>query len=187
MEQSPFEDILRHASTALLSSALDCSENAAVVVVVVMSVEVMGCVRDISSRSGIGRRDTCWGDCVVVDAGMVVVVVVVVVSVEVMAGVRDAYWREGVVPDLHTVRDIDPGEPSNISILLAVERTQAALQRLRLNDTAFENISSMLRTLDKSHFEMRPLNDVARANIMFMFSTLETSHFDMPVLKASAP
>ena len=35
-EQSPFGDSLRHASTALLSSALDCGENTGVVVVVVV-------------------------------------------------------------------------------------------------------------------------------------------------------
>ena len=42
--------------------------------------------------------------------------------------------------DLHTVRDTDPDEPTNTSLLLAFERTQAAPQSLRLNDTASANM-----------------------------------------------
>ena len=69
-------------------------------------VEVMdGVLTDVpidilamSSRSGIGRRDTSWR-----------------VSC--------------VVADLHTVRDIDPGERTKMSTLLALDRTQAAPQR----------------------------------------------------------
>ena len=58
----------------------------------------------MSSRSGIGRRDTY---CRVL--GMLVV---------------------------RTVRDIDPNEPVNMSLLLALEWTQAAPQSLRVNNTA---------------------------------------------------
>ena len=41
---------------------------------------------------------------------------------------------------IHTVRDIDPGEPSNISFFRAVERTQKIPQSLRLKDSAPQNI-----------------------------------------------
>ena len=67
--------------------------------------------------------------------------------------------------DLHSVRDIDPGEPSNIISFVAFECTQAAPQSLCLNDVAFRNILFMLPTLDTSHREMSVLNDVAPLNM----------------------
>ena len=70
-------------------------------------------------------------------------------------GRRDRYWRVPcVVVDGHTVRDMDPGEPSNMSILLAFDLTQAAPQSFCSNDSASSNIESMLTTLDTSHSEM---------------------------------
>ena len=80
--------------------------------------------------------------------------------------------------DVHTVSDIDPGDPSNMRFLVAFEWTQTAPQSCCLNDVALMNISSMLVTLDTSHLEMSPLNDVAPANIQFIFVTLDTSHFE---------
>ena len=44
------------------------------------------------------------------------------------------------IVSVHTVRDIDPGEPSNISFFCAVERTQKIPQSLRLKDSAPQNI-----------------------------------------------
>ena len=67
----------------------------------------------MSSRSGIGRRDTYWRvDCLVA----------------------------GVATEVHTVPDIDPDDPMNISLWLAFDRTQAAPQSFWLNDTASENM-----------------------------------------------
>ena len=48
-------------------------------------------------------------------------------------GRRDIYWRvpsvvAGVGTDVHTVRDIDPDESSNINFLLAFECTHAVPQ-----------------------------------------------------------
>ena len=59
----------------------------------------------------------------------------------------------GVVTGVHTVRDIDPGERSNIECLLAFECTQAAPQSWCLNDVACMNMVFMLVTFDTSHFE----------------------------------
>ena len=84
---------------------------------------------------------------------------------------------------MHTVADIDPGEPSNMAVLLAFEWTQAAPQRFCVNDLACENMLSMFVTLEMSHFEMWPLNDIAERNIPDMSLTLETSHFEMSPLK----
>ena len=42
----------------------------------------------------------------------------------------------GVEVDVQTVDDIDPGEPKNMSFLLAFEFTQAAPQSFFLNDVA---------------------------------------------------
>ena len=64
-------------------------------------------VLTMSSRSGTGRRDTC---------SLVANVVI------------------GVVADVHTVRDIDPSEPANMSALLAFEWTHSAPQSVCLND-----------------------------------------------------
>ena len=63
--------------------------------------------------------------------------------------------------EMHAVRDIDPDERTNMSFWLAFELTQAAPQSCCLNDPAFENMLSMLVTLDTSHFEISRLNDDA--------------------------
>ena len=89
------------------------------VAIVFAIIEVMdGVLTDVlievlamSSRSGIGRRDT--------------------------------YWRVPcvLVGDVHTVCDIDPGEPSNMPFLLALLKwIQAAPQSFWLNDAAFWNM-----------------------------------------------
>ena len=80
-------------------------------------------VLTMSSRSGIGRRDTCC---------------------------RGACLVTAVTVDLH-VADIDPEDPSNMSFLLAADRDQSGPQSLWSNDTAFKNISFILVTLDTSH------------------------------------
>ena len=92
-----------------------------------------------------------------------------------------------VVGDVHTVRDIDPGEFSNMSTFLAFDRTQAAPQRFCLNPTAFENISSISTTLDTSHFEISQLNDAVIRNMAGIASTLDTSHFERSPLYDCAP
>ena len=46
----------------------------------------------------------------------------------------------GDVSPVHTVRDIDPDEPSNIWLFRAVEWTQECPQSRRLNDFAPQNI-----------------------------------------------
>jgi hypothetical protein len=63
--------------------------------------------------------------------------------------------------EMHAVRNIDPDELTNMSFWLALELTQAAPQSCWLNDPAFENMLSMLVTLDTSHFEISRLNDDA--------------------------
>ena len=56
-------------------------------------------------------------------------------------GRRDTYCRVlCVVANVHTVRDIDPDEPLNMSFLLALDWTQAAPQSSCLNDVASPNI-----------------------------------------------
>ena len=105
-------------------------------------IDVIG-VLTISSRSGIGRRDTC-------DLGAKV----------------------------HTVSDIDPDVPVNMSIFVDFELTQAAPQSFCLKDAAFKNISSILATLDTSHLEISRLNAVAQLNMRVMSVTLDTSHFE---------
>ena len=70
---------------------------------------------------------------VMVVAIVVVVVVAVVVVVVVMAVVV-------AVVVVHTFLDIDPEEPSNMSVLVASDRTQASPQRFCLNDAACKNI-----------------------------------------------
>ena len=62
-------------------------------IVAVMAGVIIG-VLAMSSRSGIGRRDAYWR----------------VASVVVRVGI-----------DVHTVRDIDPDEPANMSVLVAFE------------------------------------------------------------------
>ena len=52
-------------------------------------------------------------------------------------GRRDTYWRVGGVGFAsHTVCEIDPGEPTNMSCMLAFEWTQAAPQSFCVNDVA---------------------------------------------------
>ena len=41
---------------------------------------------------------------------------------------------------VHTLFDIDPDEPENMSVLLAVDRTQASPQSVCSNDVAYENM-----------------------------------------------
>ena len=48
--------------------------------------------------------------------------------------------RRDTGADVHTVRDIDPDEPANMSFLLALDRTQAASQSFCLNDIACKNM-----------------------------------------------
>ena len=129
----------------------------------------------MSSRSGFGRRDTY---------GCVICVV------------------DGTGADVHAVRAIDPGEPSNMSLLLAFELTHSTPQSFWSNNAAsvnilsilvtldtshlersplkdvLENIPAMSVTLDTSHLERSPLNDVASMNIPAMLATFETSHFE---------
>ena len=93
----------------------------------------------------------------------------------------------GVGADVHSVRDIDPDEPTNISFLLALDRTQASPQSLRLNDDAFKNIESMLTTLETSHLDISPLNNSFLVNMKLISVTLDTSHFERSPLKEFAP
>ena len=60
---------------------------------------------------------------------------------------------------------MDPGEPANMSLFVALEWTQRAPHRFCLKDAAFRNMFFMLITLETSHFEMSLLNDVAPWNI----------------------
>ena len=78
--------------------------------------------------------------------------------------------------------DIDPNEPENMSVLLALELTQAEPQRFCLYDDASKNILSMPVTLDTSHRDISPLNDVARMNMEDMTVTLDTCHLEMSPL-----
>ena len=62
---------------------------------------------------------------------------------------------------MHSVVDIDPGEPTNMPCLVACEWTQRAPHSFWSNDLAFRNMFFMFSTLETCHFEMSPLNDVA--------------------------
>lgn len=78
-------------------------------------IEVVCGVLGMSSRAGLGRRDTYLR---VIRAGL---------------GQRDKYLRvtrlvAGGGDDAHTVCDIDPDEPVNMESLFAFEWTQAARQ-----------------------------------------------------------
>ena len=48
-------------------------------------------------------------------------------------------------------------------------------------------MSSMLTTLDTSHFEISPVNAVASSNMVCMSVTLDTSHFEILPLNEVAP
>ena len=91
-----------------------------------------------------------------------------------------------MVADVHSVRDIDPDESVNMSILLAFERTQAAPQSLCLNDAASNNMRLISVTLDTSHFERSTLNDFALTNMEDMVVTRDTSHLERSPLNAVA-
>ena len=78
---------------------------AIVEVIAGVPIEVVISACFISSRLGIGRRDT-----------------------------------DGRVACIHTVRDIEPDDRSNIPTLLALELTQADPQSCCLNDVAFANM-----------------------------------------------
>ena len=89
--------------------------------------------------------------------------------------------------DVHTARDIDPSDPSNIRFWLAFEFIQAAPHSSILNDVALMNMRSMLVTLDTFHCEMSTLNDVAPMNKLFISLTLDTSHLEMSLANDFAP
>ena len=109
---------------------------------------------------------------------------------------------------VHISRDIDPDEPSNMSVWSAFECTHRALyiragtrawvggeeggtrvvvvvqgkvypQRFWLNDSASRNMFFMLITFETSHFERSPLNDAAPWNIPDIRRTFDTSHLAM--------
>ena len=83
---------------------------------------------------------------------------------------------------VHTVLDIDPDEPANMTFFVAFEWTQALPQSCRLNTIAPRNMLSMLLTLDTSHFEMSRSNDRASRNMPGMLVTLDTSHCERSLL-----
>ena len=92
---------------------------------------------------------------------------------------------DGIV-SVHTDGDIDPNEPTNISLFCAVEWTQEIPQSFQLNDSAPQNMWFMVTTRDTSHFEMSPLNDVAPLNMLCILVTLDVSHVPMSWLNADA-
>ena len=92
------------------------------------------------------------------DAGLVTLIVVREAKTNDVGVVTLAVRGVG---EMHADRDIDPDELTNMSFWLALELAQAAPQSCWLNDPAFENMLSMLVTLDTSHFEMSQLNDDA--------------------------
>ena len=75
-------------------------------------------------------------------------IVEVIAATDGVTGVRTINSRSGIgrrvasrgVVCVHTVRDIDPGDLSNINSLLAFEWTQATPQSVCLNDLASRNI-----------------------------------------------
>ena len=87
------------------------------------------------------------------------------------------------IVSVHTDGDIDPNEPTNISLFCAVEWTQEIPQSFQLNDSAPQNMWFMVTTRDTSHFEMSPLNDVAPLNMPHILVTRDTSQFEMSPLK----
>ena len=81
---------------------------------------------------------------------LIVVVVMVIVLMGLVVVVRTVVMEAVVLvvvmllgADMHTVRDIDPAEPLNISRLLFFDRTQEAPQSCWLNDSASLNMPSM--------------------------------------------
>ena len=133
-------------------------------------------VLTISSRSGIGRRDTS-------SEGYRRFVGVVGVTI----GRTDSSRKRvvGVATSLHTVRDIDPKEPANMRFLLAFESTQAAPQRFCLNDIAghfplrdvtVKSCRTLKHTSHSCHFGHVPLRDVAVKRCRTSEHTRHTSH-----------
>ena len=82
----------------------------------------------------------------------------------------------------HIGRDIDPDDPSNISLLVAFELTQLRPQSLCLNDPALLNIWSMLATRETFHLEISLSNKIAFLNMWSILVTLETFHFERSLL-----
>ena len=121
--------------------------------------------------------------------------VIILTLAEVMTGVladavvgvltmssRSGIGRRGMAvvgSAVHTVRDIDPDDPTNMSFLFAFECTQAVPQSVCLNDTAPKNMPPISLTVDTSHLEMSPLNDTAPQNMLPVLRTLDTSQFEM--------
>ena len=71
-----------------------------------------------------------------------------------------------------------PGEPTNISVLSAVEVLHVP-QSVCEKDDAPLNMRFMLVTLDTSHLDMSPLNDDADLNMALMLVTLDTSQSEI--------
>ena len=88
---------------------------------------------------------------------------------------------------VHTVLEIDPGEPSNMAVCVALEWTHADPQRLRLKTVAPKNMPCMSFTFDTSHLERSPLKDAAPLNISRMVFTRDTSHFVTSLSNNCAP
>ena len=80
-----------------------------------------------------------------------------------------------------SLAQIFPGEPSNISVLSALEVLHAP-QSACVKDDADANMRVISVTLDTSHMERSPLNDEAEANMAFMLVTSDTSHLEMSPL-----
>ena len=70
---------------------------------------------------------------------------------------------------------------------VAVDVTQATLQRVWAKDSAIENIEFMLVTADTSHFDRSWLKADVPENIMLMVVTADTFHADRSWLKADVP
>ena len=92
-----------------------------------------------------------------------------------------------VTTEVQMVCDIEPDELANMDDFVAFEWTQAAPQRVCLNDVASQNMESIEVTLHTPHVEMSLLKDPALMNISLMSVALDTSHFEMSQLKALAP
>ena len=84
----------------------------------------------------------------------------------------------------HTVVDIDPGDPSNIASLRALELTHAAPHNDCWKELAPMNIVDMSVTRETSHLDKSWLNAEAILNMLIMLVTRETSHFEMSVLNS---
>ena len=95
------------------------------------------CTALLSSSLDCGEKD-------VIVVGEIDVVVVSEIDV-VVVGESVTYWCvpcevNNVVTAVQNSRDIDPNEPTNMSNFVAFDCTQAAPQRLRLNEVASRNM-----------------------------------------------